>query len=69
MTKAPPMESDQDAGLYFWRIGLEDGSEVRASNRAHPLLPLYCKTHDWWTDRACPADHSDRPPPKSRRSR
>jgi hypothetical protein len=52
----PPMESNQETGVYFWASGSGE-SLVQLSNRPHPRLPLYCARHDWWTDKPCMASH------------
>jgi hypothetical protein len=51
-------ESNPETGIYFWRTGITDDIEAQHSNRPHPELPNYCKEHDWYTDKPCPAEHA-----------
>lgn len=55
MRQFDPFVSDQEAGMYFWRHGLDDG-EAQLSNRAHPLLPHHCGVHGWFSDHECHVD-------------
>jgi hypothetical protein len=53
----PPMESDPDRGVWFWRSG--SGESIRTlSSHPHPRLPHHCPIHRTYSDRPCNADHS-----------
>jgi hypothetical protein len=56
--RAGSFVTDQEQGLYFWNLGADTKTgapAVQFSSHPHPLLPRYCKTHRWYSDRKCPA--------------
>jgi hypothetical protein len=52
---AAPFISDDKTGVYFWTSG-----DAQLSSHPHPLLPIHCEFHGWWSDKECAATHGPR---------